>query len=48
MASFEPTQVGPQVFAFLGAPMSERISGAEQDELAGRLAQAIVHRASDA
>jgi diadenosine tetraphosphate (Ap4A) HIT family hydrolase len=42
MASFQPTQIGPQVFAFLGASPSERISEVEQDELAERLAEAIV------
>jgi diadenosine tetraphosphate (Ap4A) HIT family hydrolase len=42
MAWFQPTQVGPQVFTFLGASQSERVPEARQDELAGCLAEALL------
>jgi diadenosine tetraphosphate (Ap4A) HIT family hydrolase len=42
MASFDAAQVGPQVFSFLGAAPSDRVTEADQDALAWRLAEALV------
>jgi diadenosine tetraphosphate (Ap4A) HIT family hydrolase len=42
MESFGPTEIGPQVFTFLGGPENERVPAAEQDDLAARLAATIV------
>jgi diadenosine tetraphosphate (Ap4A) HIT family hydrolase len=41
MPTFEPTQLGPQVFTFLGKDGNDRVPPAEQDELATRIAAAL-------
>jgi diadenosine tetraphosphate (Ap4A) HIT family hydrolase len=42
MPEFEPSQVGPQAFTFLGKDERERVPFPAQDELAGRIGEALM------
>lgn len=41
MTSFQPDQVGPMVFTFVGRPPGERVSQDEQDEVARQLTSVL-------